>query len=223
MPDKTTSPKTEPESKRFPTEIVVALITLVGAIITGYFTYVAPLQLSIKATQTAEARGTQSALSVTPSPRPVTAIPSSTPTRVIIDQDPSLTPPPPITETVTPTATIAGQPGGDKYCVNVRSVYVRVGPGADYGAFGGLNFEDCLYFDSRISYTETIETEYGPRERTLTWLRISDNQPDYADFQHGWVRADLLRPEDYDQLPVITLTPTPTPTITPSVTPTPLG
>jgi hypothetical protein len=68
-----------------------------------------------------------------------------------------------------------------------------------YAAMGGLSFEDCLFFDGR--------TEVDG----LLWLRVSPEQELYLILGGGWVRADLVRPQDFDQLPVIAL-PTATPT-----------
>ena len=141
---------------------------------------------------------------------------------------PSVTPSAtPLTPTRTPTVTLTptdyGQPVGEKYCVNVRSVYVRAGPGSSYAAMGGLTFEDCLYFDSRVEHESLVEAEEGPTTVTTTWVQISASQPAYAELEGGWVRADLLRPDDYSLLPIITLTPSLTPSPEPSPTPTPLG
>jgi hypothetical protein len=87
-----------------------------------------------------------------------------------------------------------------------------LGPSTQYGAFGNLRGEDCLYFDAA-----NVEG---------TWLRIAPNQPEeYADLERGWVYIELLGLDENKRLPAITLTPTPTftpsPTLTPSLTPTP--
>jgi len=211
MTPKPSSDSGKPEAKgKFPTEIVVAVLGLAGVAITAYFGYLqirAPYEISLRVTQTAEARATLLALSATPTPKP------ETPTLI----------PSPTATTPTLTPTIAGQPGGERYCINVRSIYVREGPGTDYSVVGGLTFEDCLYFDARFVLPAIVETETGALTVDVTWLRISANQPRYAELEGGWVRADLLRPEDYEQLPSVTLTPTPTSTPEPTATPTPLG
>ena len=45
-------------------------------------------------------------------------------------------------------------------------------------------------------------------------------QPLYEALGGGWVRSDLVRPPDFEMLPVIEPTPTPTPTETPEPPPT---
>jgi hypothetical protein len=74
---------------------------------------------------------------------------------------------------------------------------VRLGPGTDFGAIGSLSFEDCLYFNGQ--------------NPDSTWLRISPDQDKYLSLGDGWVRSDLVRPQDFTQLPIIE-PPTPTPT-----------
>jgi hypothetical protein len=62
---------------------------------------------------------------------------------------------------------------------------------------GILTFLDCLYFNG--------QSPDG------IWIRISPDQAAYASLAWGWVRTDLVRPQDFIQLPII-LQPTATPT-----------
>jgi hypothetical protein len=218
MPDQNTS-NSPANPKRIPPEAMVALFGLIGVIITAYFGYLqARLPYEAQATRDAQAAATELALART---QTALFLPTATST-------PSVTPsatPAQATYTFTPTKTptTLGQPVGEKYCINVRSVYVRKGPGSDIGVLGGLSFEDCLYFDSRIEYEIQVESEGNTSLEKVIWLRISPSQAQYLDLAGGWVRADLLRPDDYNLLPVITLTPTNTPSPEPSATLTPLG
>jgi len=86
---------------------------------------------------------------------------------------------------------------------------VRIGPDFAFESIGYLTFEDCLFFDGR--------NEAG------TWLRVESNQLDYLNLGGSWVRSDLVRPQDFDQLPVLESPPTPTPIPTETQTPTPEG
>ncbi|NOY98046.1 MAG: hypothetical protein GXP40_02430 [Chloroflexi bacterium] len=200
MSEKPSSSQAESSSRRFPTEIVVALLSLIGVGLTAYFSYLqtrAPLEISLQATQTAEARATRLALSATSTKKPV--VHTSTPT---------LTQTPTKSKTPTPSATptVAGRPDGLRYCVNAFIVNVRVGPSTQYGVVGNLTSDDCLYFDA--------SNEDG------TWLRISSNQPEkYEEFEEAWLYRELLGLSGGVVLPAVTLTPTSTPT--PSLTPTP--
>ncbi len=209
---------------RLSTEIIVAILGLIGVGITGYFGYLqttAPYKYARSATQTAEARLTQVALYVTVTSTMTNVPPTRTP---IMPTTPAT-----VTKTTTPTEkpdtptpsltpTIQGRPEGLRYCINAYLVNVREGPSTQYGVIGNLSGEDCLYFDA--------SNEEG------TWLRIAPNQPEeYAELERGWVYIELLGLLGNSRLPVITLTPTPTltptqtytpsPTLTPSLTPTP--
>jgi hypothetical protein len=211
----------EPDKKkaagfRLSTEIIVALLGLAGVGLTAYFGYLqttAPYKYARTTTQTAEARLTRIALSVTPTP--TKAPPTHTPTELApATKTPTKTP----TRTPSLTPTVQGRPEGLRYCVNAYLVNVRAGPSTQYGAIGNLSGVDCLYFDA-----SNIEG---------TWLRIAPNQSEeYVDLERGWVYIELLGLLGNSRLPVITLTPTPTytptetytpsPTLTPSLTPTP--
>jgi hypothetical protein len=191
--------------------VITAVIGLLGTAITLYFQTIAPTKISIQATQTAEARQTHAAsiiLSATPTytqtvtPVPPTPIPA-TPTRT---DTPTVTPIPP---TSTPTRTPTPIFSGLKFCINVRSVNVRLGPDKAFESIGYLTFEDCLFFDGR--------NEAG------TWLRVETNQPNYLHLGGAWVSSELVRPQDFDQLPVLESPPTPTPIPTETFTPTPEG
>jgi hypothetical protein len=179
--------------------IITAIIGLLGTAITLYFQTVVPTKIALQATQTTEMRQTlvaQMTQSVTPtftpSPTPVT------PTPVIPTHTPTQTPfPPTPTPTLTPTPTFIGL----KFCINPRSVNVRNGPDISFEAIGWLTFEDCLYFDGRTADN--------------AWLRIESGQPLYMSLGGNWVRSDLVRPTDFDQLPELESPPTPTPTPTP--------
>jgi hypothetical protein len=218
MPEQNSS-NTPASPKRIPTEALVALFGLIGVVITAYFGYLqARLPYEAQATRDAQAADTESALAHT---QTALFLPTATST-LIATPSPTQAQ---ATFTFTPasTPTTFGQPVGEKYCINVRSVYVREGPGSDFGALGGLTFEDCLYFDTRVEYEVQVESEDNATLEKVSWLRVSPSQPMYLDLVAGWVRADLLRPDDYTLLPVITLTPTITPSPEPSATLTPLG
>ncbi|MBC8334012.1 MAG: hypothetical protein ISR59_07215 [Anaerolineales bacterium] len=208
MSEPSTTDKKKTAGLQLSTEVIVAIISVLGVIIVAVFGYLQsrlPYEYSWKGTQTAEARLTQIALSFTPTftkspptktpPGPDTNTPTKTPTRT-----PSLAPP------------IPGRPEGLRYCINAFLVNVRIGPSTQYGAIGNLRDEDCLFFDA-----SNVEG---------TWLRIAANQPEeYQDLELGWVYIELLGLLGNSRLPVITLTPTPTytpsQTLTPSLTPTP--
>lgn len=135
MPDQST-PNTSEKPRRIPTEVLVALFGVIGVAITAYFGYKqARLPFEAQATtlaltMTAEhARVlTLTALAGSTGTATATVTPSATQTQATF------------TPTITGTPTTFGQPAGEKYCVNVRSVYVRTGPGSDFGALGGLTF-----------------------------------------------------------------------------------
>ena len=196
--------------------VIVAIIGLIGTIISLYFGYLTSTRpLELAATETAEARIFQLTLAgLTPTPAPpqpsatATAVPPTLPV-------PSATPSPTATATTatkqisaTPTTAYTRTPRGGEleFCINSRNINVRSGPGTDNGAIGILTFLDCLYFDG--------QSPDG------TWLQISPDQAQYSGFAWGWVRSDLVRPQDFAQLPVI-FPPTATPTTT--ATPTPEG
>lgn len=189
--------------------VIVAVIGLIGTLVTVYFGYLQgtrPLELA--ATQTADARFFQLTLAaLTPTQSPPTftptasatlppsptaglsiSIPSATPELIIITSIP----------TVIPTRT-AG-PGELEFCINSRNINVRLGPGTEYASVGTLTFSDCLYFDGR-----TFDD---------SWLRISQDQLLYQALGASWVRSDLVRPQDFSQLPII---------VPPTATPTPEG
>ena len=65
------------------------------------------------------------------------------------------------------------------------------------GAIGILTFLDCLYFDGQ--------------NPDGTWIHISPNQAAYAGLSGGWVRSNIVRPQDFTLLPTI-LPPTATST-----------
>ncbi|MBT3314920.1 MAG: hypothetical protein HN390_09925 [Anaerolineae bacterium] len=216
-------PSTPKEKKKtgfkLSTEIIVAVLGLLGVGITGYFGYLqttAPYKYARSATQTAEARLTRIALSqtLTPTQAPPTGEPTNTATATDVPDTPTRT----ASRTPSITPTKKGRPEGLRYCINAYSVNVRVGPSTQYGVFGNLKGEDCLYFDAA--------NEEG------SWLRIAPNQPEeFVDLERGWVYIELLGLLENSRLPVITLTPTatftptqtftPSPTLTPSLTPTP--
>jgi hypothetical protein len=186
--------------------VITAIIGLIGTIVTVYFGYIGSTRpLEIAATETAAARIFQLTLvALTPTPGPFlpspTASLSPTPTLAIPTTTPTPTPTSVPTQLVpTPTAPFTRTPGPNEleFCINSRNINVRSGPGTDYAAIGILTFLDCLYFDGR-----------NPDE---TWIRISPNQSAYSNLAWGWVRADLVRPQDFMQLPMI-LPPTATPT-----------
>jgi len=221
-------PKKKKETKfKLSTEVLVAIVGLMGVIITaciGVFPVVvarwdarATQNAQFAITQTVEANLTKIALSATATasetPVPpthtatVTATASKTPTNT-----------PTKTKTRTPSPTPTRGPEGLRYCVNAYLVNVREGPSTQYGAIGNLTGADCLYFDA---------ANIGG-----TWLRISPYQPDeYEDVERGWIYIELLGLSENKRLPEITLTPTstltptetytPSPTLTPSLTPTP--
>ena len=101
---------------KIPTEVVVAVFSLLGVGITAYFSYLqsrTPYEYSFKATQTAEARLTRIALSVTPTKKPATATATATPTSTM-----TMTPTKQITLTPSITPTVNGRPDGLRYCIN---------------------------------------------------------------------------------------------------------
>ena len=209
------------------TEIIVAIVGLLGVGITAYFSYLqttAPYRYEKQATETAEARLTRIALLATSTATKVPATRTPTVTAAVVATKTAtltetLVDMPTKTASRTPsvTPTKKGRPEGLRYCINAYSVNVRVGPSTQYTVFGNLRGEDCLYFDAA--------------NMEGTWLRISPNQPEeFADLEYGWVYIELLGLLENTRLPAITLTPTPTytptqtftpsPTLTPSLTPT---
>ena len=207
------------------TEIIVAIVSLLGVGITAYFGYLqttAPYRYEKLTTETAVARLTRVALSVTPTMTeiPPTHTSTATPTASATKKataTPADTPTKTATRTPSVTPTKKGRPEGLRYCINAYSVNVRVGPSTQYAVFGNLRGEDCLYFDAA--------------NMEGTWLRISPNQPkEFTHLERGWVYIELLGLFENTRLPEITLTPTPTftptetftpsPTLTPSLTPT---
>ncbi|MBT3321629.1 MAG: hypothetical protein HN392_05015 [Anaerolineae bacterium] len=215
------TPKKQKKKTKFKlsTEVLVALLGLFGVGITAYFGYLqttAPYRYEQQQTETAEARLTRIALSVTATK---TSAPITQTSTATITKTSTITPTKTQTRTPSITPTKPGRPDGLRYCVNAYSINVREGPSsAIYAVIGGLHGEDCLYFDGA--------NEDG------TWLRISPNQPEeYKELERGWVYIELLGLFENTRLPVITLTPTstptptetytPSPTLTPSLTPSP--
>lgn len=177
--------------------VIAAVIGLIGTLVTlyvGYLKDTRPLELA--ATQTADARIFQLTVAV------LTPSPANPPTLTPVPPSPTATQAPtsiqvPATSTFTPTITRTLPPEDTQFCINTRSANVRAGPGTDYGVIGYLNFQDCLYFDGR--------------NVDATWLHILDDQDKYTSLNGGWVRADLVRPQDFTNLPLVEL-PTATPT-----------
>lgn len=192
---------------KIPTEIVVAVIGLLGVAVTGYFAYlqmIVPQQIALHATQTAEQRGTNAADTQTARAEALTNTPTLTPTPTseVTTTGPTVTP--------TRTRTPPGPGAGLRFCVNAFSIYVRSGPGTQYPPLGGLMSVDCLFFDAA--------------NEDRTWLRVASNQDEaYSVLAGGWVYAELLGVSGQVNLPQVTLTPTATPTEPPTDTPTPLG
>ncbi len=194
--------------------LVTAVVGLIGTGLTLYFNYlekVEPQKLALQATQTAEARLTQAAMSITPTPTitqtatatPVTPTITFTPTPAL-SFTPTFTPTlsPTATQTITPTVVVSGE----KYCVDVPALNVRTGPSQEYITAGiGLFKGDCLAFDGYVIF-----------DGANYWARISPGQPGYLDLGGMWVYANFLRPQDFEQrlpaLPPPPPPPTPTPT-----------
>jgi hypothetical protein len=206
MPEETPTPANSPQKGIPPAVYALAgtLITAMVTVLVAYFQFYLPTQRQIEATQTADeifyrrtetARAQISTLTFTPA---LTHTSTESP-----DANTSTFTP---TFTATPTRTATPEIAGAEYCVNARSIYVRLGPGTDYSYFGALTFQDCPFFDAR--------------DPDSTWIRISMGQPLYEALGGGWVRSDLVRPTDFEMLPVIEPTPTPTPTETPEPPPT---
>jgi hypothetical protein len=213
--------KEEPTSTTPGKGIPPAVYALIGTIVTAlvgvviaYFQVITPKLIELHATQTAEILHinlTDTALARTPSITPTASIFTATftPTAVSDTFTPTSSPtvsPTPSTTTPTLTSTPTLDIAGSEYCVNARSIYVRLGPGTEYSYIGALTFQDCPFFDAR--------------NPDSTWIRVSADQPGYETLGGGWVRSDLVRPSDFDMLPVIEPTPTPTPTFTPEPPPT---
>ena len=190
--------------------IATAVIGLVGTLLTLYFTNVVPVQISLHATQTVEARLTEQAghATVTPTRTPTdTPLPPTTaPATSTATATASLSPTP-VPTTATPTLTPTPVVTGVKYCVDTQTLNIRTGPGQEYPVAGTLNNLDCLAFDGRA-------------EGTL-WVRISAGQPGYLDFGGMWVYGQYLRPQDFDERLPAVVTPPPPPT--PYLSPTPAG
>lgn len=188
--------------------VIVAVIGLIGTLATLYFGYLQSIRpLELAATQTVEARRNDPTATL---PVP-TFTPQSLPTTTATLISSTATPKPELTRTPVPSpATLAPSPtptpAGLKFCINPRSIYVRSGPGTEFGPMGSLTFEDCLYFDGQNPEQNTDQ------DLTINWLRISPNQSQYLNLGGGWVRGDLVRPQDFVLLPIIyppTATPTP--------------
>jgi hypothetical protein len=216
--------KDETPAKGIPTPVYALIGTIITAmvgVLVAYFQVIAPKLIDLHATQTAEILHidfTETAQARIPT---FTAtVPLFTATFTLTPAVDTLTPtssptssPTPTAGTVAPTFTATLTPtetldiAGSEYCVNARSIYVRTGPGTEYNYIGALTFQDCPFFDAR--------------NPDSTWVRVSAGQPGYETLGGGWVRSDLVRPTDFDTLPVIEPTPTPTPTNTPEPTSTP--
>jgi hypothetical protein len=184
--------------------VVTAVVGLIGTILTLYFNYLQTrVPFDMAATERAEARiermtlTAEARLLITPTE---TFAPTFTATSTNTLLPPTATATPTITLTATP-ATPTVTPGGMPFCINTESIYVRAGPGTGFSVIGGLNYGKCLFFDAR--------------SEDLLWLRIAPGQADFDTLGEGWVRSDLVRPQDFEQLPTIILTPTPTSTRTP--------
>jgi hypothetical protein len=206
MPEETPTPANSPQKGIPPAVYALAgtLITAMVTVLVAYFQFYLPTQRQIEATQTADEifyRRTETARAQLPT-LTFTPFPTHTPTESPNANTPTFTP----SFTATSTRTATPEIAGAEYCVNARSIYVRLGPGTDYGYFGALTFQDCPFFDAR--------------NPDSTWIRISAGQPGYEALGGGWVRSDLVRPPDFEMLPVIEPTPTPTPTETPEPPPT---
>jgi hypothetical protein len=202
--------------------LIGTIVTALVGVVVAYFQVITPKLIELHATQTAEILHiymTDTALARIPTST-ATLVPATatfTLTSISDTHTPTLTStetltPTPITSTVTPTFTFTPRPtatldiDGFEYCVNARSIYVRDGPGTEYSYIGALTYQDCPFFDAR--------------NPDSTWIRISLGQPLYEALGRGWVRSDLVRPTDFEMLPVIEPTPTPTPTETPEPPPT---
>jgi hypothetical protein len=177
--------------------VITAVIGLIGTLATVYFGYLqATRPFDLAATGTAEARSfeaTAAARIPSQSPATLTATASVTlpaPTPDLSGPTPSATTTP-IIITIIPTSIPTRTAGPDEmgFCINSRNINVRLGPGTEYAPVGVLTFSDCLYFDGRIFDD--------------SWLRISRNQPQYAALGGNWVRSNLVRPQDFAQLPII--------------------
>jgi hypothetical protein len=191
--------------------LIGTIITAMVGVVVVYFQVITPKLIELHATQTAEilhinltetalARLPTSTAPFTPTSEPATFTPTFSPTP---SEMPTSTTP---TFISTPTPTKTPDIAGSEYCVNARSIYVRAGPGTENSYIGALTFQDCPFFDAR--------------NPDSTWIRISTGQPGYESLGGGWVRSDLVRPTDFEMLPVIEPTPTPTPTNTPEPPPT---
>lgn len=196
-----------PMSKKIPTEVLVAVIGLIGIGLTAYFGYlqiVVPQEISLHATQTVEERASNVAATQTARAESATGTPTNTRTLTPFADLTTVSP------TITPSRTLPGPTGGLRFCVNAFSIYVRSGPGTNYSVLGGLTSDDCLYFDAS--------------NEDRTWLRVAVGQVDqYKAIEGGWIYAELLGVAGPVNLPAVTLTPTSTPTEEPTATPTPLG
>jgi hypothetical protein len=164
----------------FITACVGAGIILIGVLAYLIFPPTPPVLTPTSGTPTMTAPGDGATTEPSPTPSPLPTTP--TPTRL------------------TPTRTRL--PQGIEYCVNVRSIFVRSGPGTTFGAVGTLTFKDCPLFDGRTDDN--------------LWIHIAPGQGDYEFDSDGWVRADLVRPSDFDQLSILVFTPSDTPTFTPT-------
>lgn len=183
--------------------VIAAVIGLIGTVLTLYFGYLTSTRpLELAATETADARIfllTLAALSPNKGTPTVTTTATFLPT-LTATLLPAIPTPVQPTSTRIPTRTLA--PTELRFCIDARSIYVRAGPGTAFGAIGSLSFEDCLYFDGQSPDSQNPDS---------SWLHISPDQDNYISLNGGWVRSDLVRPQDFTQLPLI-LPPTETPT-----------
>jgi len=194
--------------------LIGTIITAMVGVVVVYFQVITPKLIDLHATQTAEILHinlTDTAQARIPTSTATTSISTATFTLTAITDTFTPTSSPTLSPTLsstnlTPTFTATPDIDGSEYCVNARSIYVRTGPGTDYSYIGALTFQDCPFFDAR--------------NPDSTWIRVSAGQPGYETLGGSWVRSDLVRPSDFDMLPVIEPTPTPTPTNTPEPPPT---
>jgi hypothetical protein len=201
---------------KFPLPIWMRYVipAIIGIVILLMFLFKPETEPPPLPTPTLESSPTNSS---TPEPLTATTSPSSTATDA-----PTST----VTASSTPTKTLVPSPTNTPFetlgfCVlsikDFPAVNVRSGPATYYPTLGeGLRVGRCLAFSGIFL-----------NERDETWLLVANNQedPDMQQYEGGWIRRDLLIPEDLTgpiNLPsvTLTLTPTITPTFTPSSTPT---
>jgi hypothetical protein len=164
---------------------------------------------------------------VTPPPSDTpttTSTPTLTPRPTDLDTDtPTPTPSQTFTPTVsaTPSITPTKTPAPVNFvlptvCVqptqpNIQAVWVRSGPGTDRGVLlsaPAIEVGKCPLI--------------GGQNEGEDWLMIAYDQsdPEYVQYEGGWVSKDLFDLSTPVFIPEITLTPTPTITFTPTITPT---